>query len=207
MRLKLAQVFIVQITISFLGAYALAADFTYPLAKGLYRYAAVQGQNIRALKLIQTRTVVNDEGLVSDLKKRGYVCIRSNEQKRICRLTTNNAKVTDDVIATVDNSFAGFEIEFGASQNPILEIDTSQTQEWTLVQDVRINSTKISRTKYVHYWNENLNRIIFPVSEDQGIPWVNIVDSKAVALEFQVRSQKPDEIWSWFLTADLKLVP
>lgn len=174
----------------FLPIFLHAAEFPYNRAEGTYVYKG----NFAVTKLIQTEVVQEasngGKARLSELRGQGFQCSRRSPESWLCRKNEVPQAWPDLIEQTLSKKLGSFYIAFFGGGTPKLIIDTFTTQEWIIDEQIDVNGIMLSKYGYNFYYETQIKRILFPVSEDQPIPYARIHDDGKLSLNFLINTKE-----------------
>jgi hypothetical protein len=189
----------------FSGFSAQAAEFDYARPRGDYFYK--DSFNVTLVRRAEQVPYGTPDGerRRGELRRSGFSCLRKNQKFYLCTRNEPPQAVSPAVAAAIHNRFEGLKISFGepvSKPEPVL--DTSMTQEWMIRDPVVLDGIKVGLFKFVYLYEEKIVRLVFPVSDEQPIPYVRMDSPDLLALTFTMSEKQGAQTVGYVIDAELE---
>lgn len=185
--------------VSFLISSALFAEA--PLYRPVGAFTYNKEVLLKKKRTAETTSHMTAEGQerIKELKKLGFICVRKNQQVSICQKTETNLETPAFIQKSVDNYLANAKFIFSGTAEAVLSYDGANT-EWMVREDVLMGNHKVDLYKIVKTFNGPWF-IVFPVSEEQGIANMELVNNEQLGLPLTMESKIDGQTVAFFITA------
>lgn len=142
---------------------------------------------------------------LKELRSEGFTCIRKNSQAYLCSRLEKPASWPPEVDSAIHKGMKGFLIDFqGPFSEPEFLIETSTEQEWLFRESVEIRGVRVGMFKFVKLLDGRETMISFPISEEQGIGWVDFPEASRLELHLTLSGKQGNRTLGYFVEAFLE---